>query len=108
MSSKQWLAVAAWVFVPLAASAQQKQDSNPVDPNAIVPTVRYESAFTSFRTSQEDSVTPDKVWRAANEEMGRLSGHVGHMKEGAPQATSSPTAETSAPKQGAADHSKHH
>lgn len=108
MSSKQWLAAAAWAFLPLAASAQQKQDSNPTDPGAPVASVRYESAFKTFRSSQEDGPSPDKAWRSANEEMGRLGGHVGHMKEAAPQSSSSPAANPPAQKQGANDHSKHH
>lgn len=108
MSSKQWLAVAAWAFLPLAASAQQKQDPNPADPSAPVSSIRYESVFKTFRSSQEDGPAPDKAWRSANEEMGRLGGHVGHMKEGALPPGASPIADTPAQKQGATEHSKHH
>lgn len=108
MSSNHWLAVAAWAFLPLAASAQQTQDPDPADPSAHVSSVRYESAFKTFRSSQEDGPAPDKGWRSANEEMGRLGGHVGHMKEGAPQPDASPPADTPALKQGATEHSKHH
>jgi len=108
MSSKQWLAVAAWVFLPLAASAQQKQDPHPADPGAPASSIQYESAFKTFRSLQEDGPAPDKAWRSANEEMGRLGGHVGHMKEAAPQADSSPAANTPAQQQGATDHSTHH
>lgn len=110
MSSKQWLAVAVWVFMPLAATAQQKQsDANPADPAAPATAVAYESAFKTFRSPGDDNQTPDKVWRSANEDMRRLGGHVGHMKGEVPQPVPSSDAGKAAPKQGGAtDHSKHH
>lgn len=110
MSSKQWLAVAAWVCVPVAASAQQQQTPpNPLDANAPTAAVTYESAFKNYRTSTDDSATPDKVWRSANEEMGRIGGHAGHMKDAGSAPAASPNANAPAPKQGGAmDHSKHH
>ncbi|RJF98164.1 hypothetical protein [Noviherbaspirillum saxi] len=110
MSSKQWLAIAAWVFVPIAATAQQKQTQYaPTDPNAPVTTIGYESAFKSYRASSDDAETPDKVWRSANDEMGKLGGHVGQMK-GSPGTPATPRASgNKAPEQGGnADHSKHH
>lgn len=118
MSSKQWIALAAWVLVPFAAFAQQKQSQYaPTDANAPVDTVRYESAFKSYRVSGDESPSPGKVWRAANEEMGKLGGHAGQMKsEGATPAaalvaapaTSSAPSDAPAKQGGAVDHSKHH
>jgi hypothetical protein len=110
MSSKQWLAVAAWVFLPLAASAQQKHpESNPLDPDAPVSAIRYESAFKNIRASTDESESPDKVWRAANEQMGKLAGHAGHMKDSDSQPVASPAATDAPPKQGGtAEHARHH
>lgn len=106
MSTKQWLAVLAWAFVPFAATAQEKQTQyNPADATAPVSAAAYESAFKDYRAPNNEGETPDKVWRSANDEVGRLGGHVGHVKDGA----DAPDATNAAPKQGsAADHSKHH
>lgn len=108
MSTKQWLAVAAWAFMPFAVTAQEKQNlPNPLDADAPVAGVRYESAFKSFRSPSENQA-PDKVWRTANDEMGKLGGHMGHMKSrGAETSTSAGTGNAPAAS-GAADHSKHH
>ena len=116
MSSKQWLALAAWVFMPFAATAQQKQvQLHPADANAPVSAIGYVSAFKTYRASHDESATPDKLWRAANEEMGRLGGHAGHMKESVEQEATSAGSTNVAnvpnamPNQGGtADHSKHH
>lgn len=108
MSIKQWLSVGALALMPLAASAQQKPDPNPLDPFTPTSVVPYQSAFSAFRSLKDDGPSPDKVWRTANEEMRRLGGHVGHMK-GAPETVTSPDAATSTPKQGGmAEHTKHH
>jgi hypothetical protein len=110
MSSKQWLALAAWVLVPVAAIAQEKQTQPaPTDATAPVTAISYESAFTGYRTPSDEGNTPDKVWRSANEEMGKLGGHAGQMKDGASQPTGTSSAAPSAPAQGGVvDHSKHH
>ncbi|MEC4722889.1 MULTISPECIES: hypothetical protein [Noviherbaspirillum] len=109
MSSKQWLAVAAWVCVPLAASAQQQTQPNPLDANAPTAAVSYESAFKNFRASNDEGTTPDKLWRSANDEMGKIGGHAGHMKDAGSTPVAPANANTPAPQQGGAvDHSKHH
>lgn len=109
MSTKQWLAVAAWALLPMAASAQQEQANyNPADANAPVNAMPYESAFKSFRSSSDEQATPDKVWRTANDEMGKLGGHAGHMKSGQSQPDASPAVKASEKQGNAVDHSKHH
>lgn len=110
MSSKQWLALAAWVLIPVAASAQQKQsEPNPLDASAPVSALTYESAFKDFRASSDEAPSPDKVWRRANDEMGQIGGHAGQMKATGPGSQATPKVDNAAPKQGGAvDHSKHH
>lgn len=113
MSSKKWLAAAAWALAPVVAAAAQKQaQPNPVDAAAPSGAVAYESAFRNYRTSSDASETPDKTWRSANEQVGRLAGHAGHMKDGednAVQSAASPEESSAAPQEGgAADHHKHH
>jgi predicted small lipoprotein YifL len=109
MSSKKWLAVAAWVFVSLAAAQQKQPNYTPADATSPVSAISYESAFKSYRTSTDESPSPDKVWRSANDDMGRLGGHAGHMKASEAQPPASSSADNAETKhRSPADHSKHH
>lgn len=105
MFIKQWIAIGVLVsaLTPFAATAQQKtQQPNPLDANAPVSVSTYTSAFKNYQAaSNEEEVSPDKTWRAANDEVGKLGGHGGHIKN---DAAGAPTPATSAP----VDHSKHH
>jgi hypothetical protein len=110
MSSKQWLAVVAWVVVPMTATAQQKHPQfAPTDANAPITNIGYESAFKGYRASGDEEKTPDKVWRSANEEMGRLGGHAGQMKNSASQPAVTHGADAEVPVQGSTGgHRTHH
>jgi len=58
-----------------AVAAQQNARPDPADPRASAPARAYDSAFKDYRTYSD----PDLArWREANEEVGRLGGHVGH------------------------------
>ena len=83
MSSKKWLALAAWALLPLAATAQQEHSSHTVSQPVAKGSnpVQYQSAFEDYRPFQEEGPTPDKVWRKFNEEMEILGGHAGHLKD---------------------------
>ena len=81
MSIAPWMVIAALAILPLAVSAQnQPKAADPAEPGAPL---LYESAFASYQTSSESVQSPDKNWRAINDEMGRLGGHAGHTKEAA-------------------------
>ncbi|WP_334188599.1 hypothetical protein [Noviherbaspirillum sp.] len=88
MSPKQWpsllATIAAFAALPYMPSALAGQPpdvrANPVHPDAVVPMLRYESVFDNYRTSAGES-DPARAWRPANDEMGKLGGHAGHMKE---------------------------
>jgi len=41
----------------------------------------YQSAFEQYRFAPEQKQSPDKVWRAVNDELGGLKGHVDHIKD---------------------------
>ena len=87
MSSRKWLALAAWALLPLAATAQEKH--SPIAPRTAASlggSVEYQSAFADYRAFTEEGATPDKQWRSANQEMGKLGGHAGHIKD-APAVT---------------------
>lgn len=117
MSFNKWLAAAAWVFMPLAAAAPQEQPSSHAAhaANAAPPAAAdagvYTSAFQNYRASRDadHGQTPDQRWRTANEEVARLGGHGGHMKDSADQHAGTgelPKATEAA--NGAAGHGKHH
>jgi hypothetical protein len=110
MLKKQWFALGACAALPFAVLAEQKHPAyNPTDVHAPVIVVPYESAFKGFRTASDDEPSPDKAWRSANDEMGKLGGHAGHMKaEQAQPATSSAVKSAPARPDSAVDHSKHH
>ena len=59
----------------LAAQAQAQQATptrpDPLDPQARVPAVRYESAFTQFRRIGDDKPV---AWREANDVVARIGG----------------------------------
>jgi hypothetical protein len=81
MLSRKWLALAAWVSLPLAATAQHDPASSlPEHAKTHIGTLSYESVFDHYRALGEESETPDLAWRAANDDMASLGGHAGHMK----------------------------
>ena len=90
MKLKLWVAtVGALLAMPAYVLAQQSpHPADPADPRAAVPAAGYESVFTSISrpTPEPNAVTPDKVWRAANDTVAGAQGHAGH---GAGAATAS-------------------
>jgi hypothetical protein len=102
MTLKQWLAVGVLASMPYAASAQPSaQQPDPHDANATVSASGYESAFKNYQAAADEQESPNNAWRAANDEVAKLGGHAGHMKDHAPSSSAPPE---SAP----LDHSKHH
>ena len=116
MTPKKWLAVSAIALLPFAAAAQNAlPQPDPLDPDVSVQASTYQSAFLNYRTIGEETGAPDQAWRSANDEMGRLGGHAGHLKDepaasppsgavGVAPAENVPAPSRKAP----ADHSKHH
>lgn len=75
MRSATALLCAAALSAPLPALAQTAAGvPEPTDPAAVVPPVKYESAFTGYRPFREKKLAP---WRDVNDEVGRVGGHVG-------------------------------
>jgi len=102
MTLKQWLTMAVVTSLSFAAHAQQvHQQPDPLDANAAVSATTYVSAFKDYCPLSDQQASPDKVWRATNDEMARLGGHAGHSKLDVP-ASQAPV--QSAP----VDHGKHH
>lgn len=84
MSFAHSLAVAALASLPLAAMGQQYQQNhhpaNPVDASANVPASSYESVLKNYKAAADEQESPDKTWRAANDEVAKLGGHAGHIE----------------------------
>jgi hypothetical protein len=71
------------VFFVIAAAATglagaQQARPNPGDPKAPVPAFEYRSVFESYRRHAEPEVSG---WREMNEEVRRIGGHVGIVRE---------------------------
>lgn len=76
MQHRYWIWLAA-----LAAGnggAQSPARPDPADPAVRVPEAAYRSAFEDYRKHDLTRQTP---WREANEEVGRIGGHVGILRE---------------------------
>lgn len=72
---KTYFALAALAaLAPHAAAQQQAAKPHPADPAAPAPVVKYESAFTGYRSFREEPLAP---WRAVNDEVARAGGHIG-------------------------------
>jgi hypothetical protein len=63
-----WLLIAAALSLPQAAALAQAI-SDPADPQAPAPALRYQSVFDNGHAHAEDERTPDEIWRAANERL---------------------------------------
>jgi hypothetical protein len=70
------------VFVLAAAAvglaAAQQPRPHPGDPKAKVPAIEHRSAFENYRRYSEPEVSG---WRELNEEVRRIGGHVGIVRE---------------------------
>jgi hypothetical protein len=80
-------------LAPHAAAQQQAARPHPADPAAPVPAVKYESAFSGYRSFREEPLAP---WRDVNDEVARVGGHAGvfggagHVGHGAAKPTPKP------------------
>ena len=62
-------------LAPLVATAQQRTIGlSPTDSSAVVPAVKYESAFTGYVPFRDEKLAP---WREVNDEAARVGGHLG-------------------------------
>jgi hypothetical protein len=60
-----------------AAFAQSEGKNDPRAPEARVPALTYQSAFQEYRPYREQELAS---WRAVNDEVARVGGHIGVMK----------------------------
>ena len=109
MMSLTHIFTAAALTLPTAAIAQQALP-HAADPNAATPAPAYVSAFSDYRAAADTSAAPDTVWRQANEQLIKQTGHAGHAgmdmrgmehEAAAPKSSASPPASE-------AGHGSHH
>ena len=85
------LAIAALATFPLTGlAAQDNEMLDASNPSAEVVVAPYESAFEGYRSWQDIKLSPVQGWRAANDEMARVGGHAGQIKD-VPDAAASTT-----------------
>jgi len=65
-------------YASVGLHAQSGRVANPADPSAPAPAAKHQSAFDGYRRFEEPRIAP---WRAANDEVGALRGHIDHTKE---------------------------
>jgi hypothetical protein len=86
------IAIAA---ISIGAAAQEKtHETDPANPAGNASSFSYQSAFTNYRPFADEGEMSDKTWRTANDEMERLGGHAGHVKD-ATASADSPSSEIS-------------
>jgi len=65
------------IVVAGATAAQNAPQTDPRDPKARVQPADYRSAFADYRPYNEPEIAN---WRAVNEEVGRVGGHLGIVR----------------------------
>lgn len=69
---------AAWLS---PAVAQQTERKHPADPAVTVPAPAYASAFAGYQPLGSEK---PGAWRELNDEVGRIGGHLGIVRDTAP------------------------
>lgn len=85
MQHRHWIWLAA--LAAGNAGAQSAARPDPADPAARVPDTAYRSAFEDYRKHELSRQTP---WREANDQVGRIGGHVGVLRDQAGHGTQAP------------------
>lgn len=91
MKSMQWR-ICAWAALAPLTFAVHAATIDPSSATADVPAAAYESAFKTYRPVAEESTSPDKGWRAANDAVAAKPGedHMMGMQMGGSMNMSMP------------------
>lgn len=105
MSYLHHFIIGAAMLLPAFASGENarlaRDPSNPADKGSIP---GYQSAFDAYQPLQESTDAPETHWRTLNEEVARVGGHAGVLKDAAPSRAASSARTAPAPEQ----HQMHH
>ncbi len=72
-------------------AAAQSERPDPRNAQAVVPGIEYRSAFSDYKRYRDPAIGD---WRAANDEVGRLGGHMGHTSAGRNESSTKPEGQT--------------
>lgn len=86
MSRKFQLAIGISAALPLFASAQMPQ-MDAASPDSGGFPIAYRSAFAGYQPMQDPVEPSIEQWRALNDEVARVGGHAGAIKDDAPPET---------------------
>ena len=89
MQHRHWIWLAA--LAAGNAGAQSAVRPDPADPAVRVPETTYRSAFEDYRKHELSRQTP---WREANDQAGRIGGHVGILRDQSGHGMQAPAAST--------------
>lgn len=107
MSSLHQFIIGAAMLLPALAPAENtrlaRDPSDPADKGSIPP---YQSAFATYQPLQEFTDAPNARWRTHNDEVARVGGHAGVLKDAAPSRSSAPP-KAAAPASGQQMHHEH-
>lgn len=82
-------------FTAVSHAQSSPPEMNPAAPPLSGAQPAYQSAFDQYRFAPEQKQSPDKVWRAVNDELGGLKGHVDHIKDVPSKTPAKPSASMS-------------
>jgi hypothetical protein len=85
MQHRHWLWLAA--LAAGNAGAQSAARPDPADPASRVPEIAYRSAFDGYQKHELSKQIP---WREANDEVHRIGGHVGILRQRGAQDDGAP------------------
>ena len=78
MKHAYWCLPALAALAACAAGTQGEQRPDPADAQARAPAVTYRSTLEDYRRLESEARMD---WRGANEEVGRVGGHIGVLRE---------------------------
>ena len=78
MNTKLWVALGTLLHALGAQAQQPSRTPDPTDPSVAVPATVYQSTLTASAPVAQDTPSPDKAWRAANDTVAGQPGHAGH------------------------------
>lgn len=80
MSIAYYVSIFVFIAMPMTVAAQAHSSVGPAEAAAAVLPYGYNSAFQDYRPMVDSGDAPETVWRAANEQVGRIGGHAGIMR----------------------------
>jgi len=81
-------AISLAALAATSAAAQAPARPDPADTKAAAPAATYESAFRDYKPYEDPEIAR---WRDINNEVGRLNGHIGHVRTQTKPAANPPS-----------------